>query len=158
MDSAPYRLVPSSSRPVASDAPTSSGAPFRDHATLSHLSPWDTRVGQDPASGPRDASFRALPRNGNPELASIRDATGTAVAESRLDQPPVRSYHNPPATGGSALASRRSETYSTPWRSSPLAIRSGSPSFAQGGLTLARTTDLNPFQGGSTLKGRSLPL
>ena len=47
---------------------------------------------------------------------------------------------------------------STPWRSSLLAIHSGSPSFAQGGLTLARTTDLNPLQGGSTLKGRSLLL
>ena len=137
---------------------TSSGAPFRNHVTFSHLSPWDTRVGQDPASGPRDASFRALPRKGNPELASMRNATGTAAAESRLDQLPVRSCHNPPATGGSALALRRSEMNSTPWQSSLLAIRSGSPSFAQGGLTLARTTGLNPFQGGSTLKGRSLPL
>ena len=101
---------------------------------------------------------RAKYRNNIPPTASTQDAAGTATVESRLDQPPVRSYHNPPAAGGSALASRRSKMNSTPWQSSLLATRSGLPSFAQGGLTLVRTADLNPFQGGSTLKGRSLPL
>ena len=158
MDSVPYRLVPSSSRPVAPNTLTSSGAPSHDPATPMCLSPWDTRVGQDPASGPRDASFRAPPRRRNPELASTQDAAGTAATESRLDQPPVRSYRNPPAAGGSALASWRSEMNTTPWWSPLLATHSGSPTFTQGGPTLARTADLNPFQGISTLKGRSLPL
>ena len=158
MESAPYRLVPSSSQPVAPDVLTSSGAPSCDHATPMHLSPWDTQVGQDPASSPQDASFRAPPRRRNPELASTQDTAGTAATESWLDQLFVRSYHNLPAAGGSALVSQRSEMNTTPWRSSLLATHSGLLTFTQGGLTLARTADLNPFQGGSTLKGRSLPL
>ena len=145
MEPAPYRLVPSSSRPITPDILTSSGMPSRDHAIPMHLNPWDTRVGQGPASSPWDASFRASPRRWNPELASTQDTAGTAATESWLDQPPVQSYHYLHAAGGSALASQRSKMNMTPRQSSLLATHPSSPSFTQGGLTLVRMADLNPL-------------